>query len=381
MSNTIQRSTYTEGEVLAADDLNVSFDYGRGQIARHERYLHRWGIAEGLVLTAGSSGVTLSAGMAIDATGREIIVGADEQLSTDDFISLNVATAGASKDDWYPVFVRGFDAPVDQPAFSISGCDSSQPTRVEDNYEITFGTPAEATGWDQETVAISSGLGGGSDDTAKHLVLVGFVQWDGTKFTAARDHNANNVRPRYAGVHADSVEARGGTLTLRSGSPDAAGHVAARLDDAGGGKLVFGPQDAKGVITEVFKVDAQGNITAQGNLSAKVAAGTVQVESGIISDGMTLPLPSGITAQDVDAGHAVLHIQVTPRIPGSNTPDGGTHWLGLPCEVSVDDLRRVRCRSTWIDTSSTTALKTKLMGGLCDFIVLAAVKAPGGSNP
>ena len=48
---TPERPAFFEGQILAAADLTSAVDYGRGQAARHERYLHDWGIAEGLELT------------------------------------------------------------------------------------------------------------------------------------------------------------------------------------------------------------------------------------------------------------------------------------------------------------------------------------------
>src|SRR2546430_15504766 len=46
-----QRPRYFEGQVLAAADLTAAVDYARNRAARHDRYLHDWGIAEGLALS------------------------------------------------------------------------------------------------------------------------------------------------------------------------------------------------------------------------------------------------------------------------------------------------------------------------------------------
>ena len=50
---TPERPAFFEGQILAAADLTSAVDYGRAEVARHERYLHDWGIAEGLELTQG----------------------------------------------------------------------------------------------------------------------------------------------------------------------------------------------------------------------------------------------------------------------------------------------------------------------------------------
>jgi hypothetical protein len=93
MADPIARPTFYEGEILPAADLVGSVDYARNQLARHDRYLHRWGIATGLVLQGTKKAtvngtayvaVTLVAGIAIDGYGREIVVPADAQLSPAD---------------------------------------------------------------------------------------------------------------------------------------------------------------------------------------------------------------------------------------------------------------------------------------------------------
>ena len=87
MASIIERPSFYEGQILAGADLNAALDHARGQAARHERYLHLWGIAEGMNLKAEdkktAAGVaykeiTVTAGMAVDASGREIVVPADK---------------------------------------------------------------------------------------------------------------------------------------------------------------------------------------------------------------------------------------------------------------------------------------------------------------
>ena len=99
----LERPAFFEGQVLAAADLTSAVEYGRAETARHDRYLHDWGIADGLELTSvaktDTAGkyveVTLQPGMAIDGTGREIVVPAPVRLSETDFAQVN----GASPQD------------------------------------------------------------------------------------------------------------------------------------------------------------------------------------------------------------------------------------------------------------------------------------------
>src|SRR5882724_7558957 len=114
MADPIARPTYYEGEILPAADLVAAVDYSRNQNARHDRYLHRWGIVDGLVLQgqpkATASGVkyvsvTLTAGIAIDGYGREIVVPADTTLNAGDLAQSVSPQSGI----WYPVFLQGRD--------------------------------------------------------------------------------------------------------------------------------------------------------------------------------------------------------------------------------------------------------------------------------
>jgi hypothetical protein len=114
MNSSIERPLFYEGEILGAADLTTGAEYLRGQVARHERHLHLWGIAFGLFLKgedkqtdtgATYQDVTLAAGSAIDGTGRETVVAEDKQLPDDVFDQSNVATTDIKA--WYPVFLMG----------------------------------------------------------------------------------------------------------------------------------------------------------------------------------------------------------------------------------------------------------------------------------
>src|SRR4051794_3479001 len=94
----ITRPSFYEGQILAPDDLTGSLEYARAQAARHERYLHTWGIATGLELAGDPrttpdgktyKAVSARAGMAIDTAGRQIVVGDDEVLNENAFDLVN----------------------------------------------------------------------------------------------------------------------------------------------------------------------------------------------------------------------------------------------------------------------------------------------------
>ena len=82
MSNRIERPIFFEGQILGAADLSATAEYRRGQSARHNRYMHLWGIANGLdadvgkKITEGSvtylESISIKPGVAIDGAGHVI---------------------------------------------------------------------------------------------------------------------------------------------------------------------------------------------------------------------------------------------------------------------------------------------------------------------
>src|SRR5262245_7865320 len=313
MSEPIVRPLFFEGQVLAAADLEAAVEHGRGEAARDRRSLHTPGIATGLDLvgrdrtTAGGlpfQEVTLSAGIAVDRTGRQIVLPADERLDEALFEESGVRDP-SDPQALYPVFVRGRDvqAPVDPTA----PCGTTGPTRMTEIAEVSFGRPGSE-------LEIDSGdppdpADGVSDPS--ELVLVGFVQWDQPirRFRRAALVDAGSA-PRYAGALADEVTARAGKLSLRSRRQ--AEKPALVIDEAGDGALLFGPQDSSGRVVPAFTVDAKGNVTAQGKIAGSAAPGTVRVESGVITDGLVLPLPPGVKPEEVASGKVALQVHLTP---------------------------------------------------------------------
>ncbi|HTO85360.1 MAG TPA: hypothetical protein VMQ73_24280, partial [Methylomirabilota bacterium] len=148
MANLITRPSFAEGQILAAASLQGTVDHAIGQQARHERYLHLWGIASGLALTKqdktaadGSTyvEVTLGQGIAIDGTGREIVVPADTPLDEAAFDNSNVAV-GQSTDPkvqtWYPVFLVGQDDSTAAATTATTACGAGGSTAVTENFSI-----------------------------------------------------------------------------------------------------------------------------------------------------------------------------------------------------------------------------------------------------
>src|SRR6266481_5190994 len=327
MSSFVARPTFYEGEILPAADLVATVEYPRDQVARHDRYLHTWGIASGLEIKAGKGAtdksgnaykpVTLTAGVAIDGTGREIVVADDVDLNPEDFLGeVNPLPPTTKPVPWYPVFLNGLDQ-AGQISSNLTGaCSTSQPTRMKETYSISFGLPGSELNLDQQqAVNVADPPGDGTNNPWK--VLVGFVQWsaDANNFADAASTNDDNEGPRYVGVNAARVTSQSGALLLSTHPAGFAGKnpvMAVEIEEADkDGKLVFGKLNPDGSVTAVLTVSANGDLTTQGQIRGALAAGGVQVESGLATHGMTLPLPSGVTDDQVASGDALVQTFVS----------------------------------------------------------------------
>lgn len=352
------RPTFSEGQILGAADLNAQVDYERLGAVLHERTEHLWGVAQGLVLTtlpsSDSNGnafvvVTLSPGRAVDPLGRAIVVTAPVPLQPSDFTG---QIANPDKTRFYPVFIQAIEVPKvgdTQPG----KCGVTLTTRVEESQQLAYGSPgSEIPILDQELPTVDEGLG---TPTLNTKVLVGWVQFDtsiqGGQFIAVNTTQANGVSIRYVGVVASDVVAGGGVLTLHT-RPDGQRFMLSMTESSTGGCLLaFGKQDGSNPVVPTFSVDDKGNITYAGALTPAPLAKTL-AESGIAWDGVTLPLPAGVTQDDLDHGKVRLHITVTPMFhpPRSQLLPTGGSQPALPFieTCSVDAHRKLSCSVRWL---------------------------------
>jgi len=399
MSNPIQRPIFNDGQILNAVDLGDSVDYARGQLARHERYLHSWGIAYGFELktapkTDASTGnsyveVTVTAGLAIDGRGREIVLTADQLLDPSTFPTAGVYDP-ASKDPWYPVYVRGvLPPPVALTSLTGACAGTNLATRQTEDVQFTFKAPSPLNNSNEP---YSTPAPGDPSDPSKSVqawdILIGFVQWDGSsQFKDARTYNDAGITRRLVGVQADRVEARDGSLTLQTSNVVATKLMVVVKEKAGDipGSMTFGGDDGNGGVTNLLQIDDKGNLSIKGTFQggSSLPPGGVSVQSGLASDGVILPLPAGVSEDDVTGNKVVLHIQVTPVLPGLPVVTTSTPFpspvAALPLWCSVDGDRRVNCfiRSlTYATTPSLTFVDTP---GMCQYTVIAAKPALGGS--
>ena len=84
MANTVKRLNYYDHQFLRVPDFADEQNYHLNMRRLHNSALHTWGIVQGLQVTLASGGtgtaVSVNAGVAIDSTGREIVLPADTNL-------------------------------------------------------------------------------------------------------------------------------------------------------------------------------------------------------------------------------------------------------------------------------------------------------------
>ncbi|MEU5641240.1 hypothetical protein [Streptomyces milbemycinicus] len=373
------RPAFHEGQVLAAADLTAAVEHARGQSARHARHLHEWGIVEGLGLATEARTdpltgvrhveVSVAAGVALDGTGREVVVTEPAVLRESDFEEVN--GADQPTDEPYPVFLTAADREPAQRPGPVSCSGSATKTRVEESYQILFGRQGdERLVEEQQPPAIGDPP---ADPPVRWLILLGYVSWTDGHFSGV-ETTARGVAVRFAGVRADTVVARSGTLTLRTAPAAQEGKPALVLSGGDQPSLVFGLYQGGGAVAPLMTVAANGNLAIAGSFSGRMQAGSTLVASGTATDGMLLPLPSGVTPEQVADGRVVIHVQLTPR-----TPPLTDTALYSPVEATVDGDRRVRCRMRLYDPLVTPA-KVVEQPGAVDFLVLATVAATNGGG-
>ncbi|HWO63700.1 MAG TPA: hypothetical protein VNO31_27070 [Umezawaea sp.] len=373
------RPSFHEGQVLAAADLAATVGHARSAAARHARLLHDWGIADGLGLTEENRTdpvtgdrfveVTVSAGLAVDGTGRELVVPEPVVLAEADFAAVNGADQPTTEP--YPVFLAAAER-VPSTAGLTSCGGNGGPTRVEESFQVLFGRLGdELLVAEQRPPAVGDPP---ADPPVRWLVLLGYVQWTDGHFTDTTT-TARGVDVRHAGVRADTVSAGSGTLALRTRPEAREGQPALVLSGEDPPSLVFGLYRGTGSVSPLMTVAANGNLTVAGSFSGRISAGSVLATSGTASDGMLLPLPTGVSPEEVADGRVVVHVYVTPRVP----PPATDSALQIPVEAVVDTDRRVRCRLRLYDPTASPPQVFERPGAV-DYLVLVTVAATNGGG-
>jgi len=385
MGDSIKRPTFYEGQILAATDLEASVQYARNQRARHDRLQHSWGIVEGLRLNPEErqtdSGVayievSLEPGMAIDGSGRQLVVTEGLRLSRDDFRQAGVVslTGDAADPPTYPIFLTAVDQPITATDSLTGSCGTSAPRRMEEGAVLEFGRPGDELDLEEQ---IPPAVDEGPDDLRfPWRILLGYVRWDNDirRFTEALDDH-DGIGRRYAGVQAGEVTAPNGELLLRSNASGTSGAPAIRLRaDEDESVMSVGLDSGTGDLSNLMWLSSEGDLTVLGRLRGKLSSRNVLLESGVAFDGTVLPLPPGVTEDQVAGGEATLHIQLSPRTPPPARPVGT--FGAMMQRLDVDpDTRRVNCLWRFINFDLLDATNPNVNvfdePGSCSYVVMA----------
>jgi hypothetical protein len=250
---------------------------------------------------------------------------------------------------------------------------------MQETYQFTFGSPgSELKVARQALPAITDPPDGSGGVSQPWLILLGFVTWDATnsKFTGVSSFNPNtNIGPLYVGVSASTVISESGSLLLATDPATSQGSnppMAIEIQE-NPPQFVFGKLGTDGSVTPALTVKANGDVVATGQVSGAVTPGSMQVQSGVAFDGMTLPLPVGIQWADVAAGKVTIHSHVTVRYDNNAAPIS-TNTLGIPQQCTVDPATGlISCRLQWYQPGVVGAPVSA--PAPCDYLVIAAVAA------
>ncbi len=386
MAEVPMRALFNERQILGSADLNLVVEHERRTAAQLLRALTTAGVVSGLNLVSTEVPVTtgtgdtvmtkqirLLRGVACDDLGRLVVVPEDVPFGEDHFLTaVGSATADEEHPDRslpHPVFL----APEDRPqrtsgTVGITCSPTTGPTRVAEGYRLRVGRPGEEL--PRSLPPIPPGAGPDEAGTGRE-VLLGFVRLHLTLKRYVEHADASGtVARRYAGLRSDTVNGRQGRVVVQTSADGTVGMPALALDSGGDNVLTLGRAGAQGDLDPLFWIDAKGDVFAKGQLHGTRTAGQVAVESGVVNHGLRVPLPAGVTDDEVTSGRVVLHVSVTPLPP---PVAGSGHLVPTVCDVSAD--RRVTCRFLRLPLSGAG----ELVDGSCRYLAIASV-SPSGSG-
>lgn len=275
MADKVKRLNYFNGQFLNAKDFNDEQAYHSGMRQAHNRLLHTWGIADGLMLSADKGGLQakVSPGFGIDIHGREIVL-ADEDL-TDDL----TAFGGKS-----PLYVTIAWNEIESDKSTVAGV--TTPTRMELKPIIKVSTDLPQTG---------------------EALVLGTVALDAQGHVTDYDNSA--TLRRMAG-------AKGGDLSV------------VRLT-VSGLNVALAMQPVLSVTTPA-RLDLQGSLAINGDLTATGNVGIgiatpgqkLDVVGGSVSATGTADWANGFYAKSAAGGVATLRVGAAKAYAGVPTEFG-----------------------------------------------------------
>jgi hypothetical protein len=118
------------------------------------------------------------------------------------------------------------------------------------------------------------------------------------------------------------------------------------------------------------------DLEVRGTIKSAASSDTVLIQSGTVSNGMLLPLPPGITYDQIGANKAIANYVLTPA--ATPPPPGLGQVCGMyPLICDVDQDWRVQCRIAWLQNNGAAQIDVPVA---CDFTVMVTVPQ-AASNP
>ena len=139
----LKRNNYFHGKLLGADDFKLEQDYFLGKQRRHNRLLLGSGIVTGLDLSVTDDSVAVTPGVAIDPSGREIVV--------PDCQWITIADGNYSR--WY-VVLQYAEKEVDPVPAMAS--ESVAFAHIEESFQLHL-TPADLPAEDKTAATVTLG--------------------------------------------------------------------------------------------------------------------------------------------------------------------------------------------------------------------------------
>jgi hypothetical protein len=137
---TLERTTFFDGERLEAADLLDAQTYERELRWLHNRSLHAWGVARGLVVSGvrDERTVTVGAGYALDCSGRDLLVPEPVTLQVPP-----VASDGAGGAARFLLTVSYQDDDALDPSTRLGVCDTGGAVRYPEIALVRFQSPTD----------------------------------------------------------------------------------------------------------------------------------------------------------------------------------------------------------------------------------------------
>ncbi len=135
-----ERPRFYTGRLLTAADLQDDQDYFREKIRLHNRLLHGWGVVTGLRVSECAGTLTVSAGLALDCAGNELVLAEAKHIALSNVAAKQYVT------------IQYVEVPTGQQP-SASGDAQFSKIREDVRVEITSTDPASGHGGSAVTVA------------------------------------------------------------------------------------------------------------------------------------------------------------------------------------------------------------------------------------